>query len=237
MKVEESFYDYYSRELMYLRQQGMQFAHKHPKVAQRLDFTAQISSDPHVERLLESFAFMTARLQQDIDQQYPRLTNALLGILYPQFINPLPSLSIAEFTFSSQKGKLSDTHIVPRTTKLFVTNPEGETCRFQTCYDVALRPIEVQAAEVILSAAEPECLPYLSTTRALKLTLKSVNQGFKSMNLTDLRFFLEGSRLFKNSLYEALFAQEGSVVIQSKSVKPFLISLPTGSLKHSWFQA
>ena len=236
MKLEESFYDYYSRELTYLRQQGSQFAQKHPKVAQRLDFTSQVSSDPHVERLLESFAFMAARLQQDIDQQYPRLTNALLGILYPQFINPLPSLSIAEFNFSPQKGKLSSTHTIQRETKLFVTNPEGETCRFQTCYDVSLRPIEVKAAEVIFSATQPDCLPYLTSNRALKLTLKSFNQGFKSIGLTDLRFFLEGSRLFKNSLYEGLFAQENTVVIQNTSSNPFLIALPAGSLKQVGFK-
>ena len=188
MKVGTSFYDYYSRELTYLRQQGAQFAHQHPKIAQRLDFTGQTSSDPHVERLLESFAFMTAQLQQDIDQQYPRLTNALLGILYPQFVNPLPSLSVAEFTFSPQKGKLSGTHKIARETKLFVTNSQGETCRFQTCYDISLRPIQVQAAEVILTVTVPDCMAYLRSTYALKLTLTSSGQGFKIMGLTDLRF-------------------------------------------------
>jgi len=79
-------FDYYQRELNYLRYQGSRFATQYPKIAQRLDFGAVESSDPHVERLLESFSYLTARLQRDIDDQFPRIAAAMLEVLYPHFI-------------------------------------------------------------------------------------------------------------------------------------------------------
>jgi len=234
----ESFYDYYSRELTYLRHQGAQFSQKYPKVAQRLDFTSQESSDPHVERLLESFAYLTARLQRDIDDQFPRLTNALLGVLYPQFVNPLPALSIAEFILSPHKGKLSDFHLVPRGTPLFINTKEGETCRFQTCYDINLGPYKIVSVDVVSTASEPSCASLIHSSRALKLHLRSFGDGFKKIDLKSLRFFLEGSRLFKNSMYEGLFAQEAKIAVALGDPKnpDALYSLPSHSLVQVGFR-
>jgi type VI secretion system protein ImpG len=234
----EPFYDYYSRELTYLRHQGAQFAKKYPQVAQRLDFTLQESSDPHVERLLESFAYLTARLQRDIDDQFPRLTNALLSILYPQFVCCVPSLSIAEFVLSPDKGKLSDLYAIPKGTPLFINTNESETCRFQTCYDIVLGPYELVSAEIITPSSHLSCASMLASPRALKLCLRSFGEGFKRMNLKSLRFFLEGSRLFKNSMYEGLFAQETKIValLGDPEAPDAVYELPSGSLSQVGFK-
>ena len=76
----------YQREMGYLRRMGSAFAETYPKVASRLEIGGAESPDPHVERLLESFALLTARIQQNLDAEFPQIPQALLGILYPQFV-------------------------------------------------------------------------------------------------------------------------------------------------------
>src|SRR5215212_1929146 len=89
------FLDYFARELHYLRESGAEFAKTHPKIAARLSIAGQNCGDPHVERLIESFAYLTAKLQHHIDSELPELTAALLGVLYPQYSSPIPSMAIA----------------------------------------------------------------------------------------------------------------------------------------------
>src|SRR3974390_3592169 len=85
---------YYERELDYLRKSGAQFAEKHPKVASRLVLEPAKCEDPHVERLLEGFAFLAARVHLKLDDEFPEITEALLSIVYPQLVRPIPSMSV-----------------------------------------------------------------------------------------------------------------------------------------------
>src|SRR5208337_5092993 len=110
---------YYERELDYIRKMAVQFAEKHPKVASRLVLEPSKCEDPHVERLLEGFAFLAARVHLKIDDEFPEISEALLGVLYPHFVRPLPSMSIAQFHLDPQKGKLSTGCAIPRDTLLY----------------------------------------------------------------------------------------------------------------------
>src|SRR6516162_8938202 len=92
---------YYEQELDYLRKEGVQFAQKHPKIASRLVLEPTKCEDPHVERLLEAFAFLTARVHLKIDDEFPEITEALLTVLYPQLVRPIPSMSVVEFQLDS----------------------------------------------------------------------------------------------------------------------------------------
>lgn len=82
-------------ELNYLREAGQSFAIKHPKLAERLEFSREGSADPHVERLIESFAFLTSRVQRRLDSEFPEFTSALLSLLYPNLVNPIPPMTLA----------------------------------------------------------------------------------------------------------------------------------------------
>ena len=124
---------YYQAELGYLRGAGLEFAHHYPKVARRLELGLDESPDPHVERLIESFAFLTARVQRAIDDEFPETAAALLGILYPHFLSPVPSLSVAEFVVDPLQGKLTTGHLLKEHTPVFATTREGLPCRFRTC--------------------------------------------------------------------------------------------------------
>ena len=97
---------YYERELTYIRQMAANFAERYPKIASRLVLEPDKCEDPHVERLLEGFAFLAARVHLKIDDEFPELTEAILGIVYPHFIQPIPSMSVVEFELDPEKGKL-----------------------------------------------------------------------------------------------------------------------------------
>ena len=84
---------YYERELGFLRQMGAEFAQKYPKVAGRLLLEPDKCEDPHVERMIEAFAFLAGRVHLKIDDEFPEITESLLNVLYPHYLAPIPSMS------------------------------------------------------------------------------------------------------------------------------------------------
>src|SRR5437870_3345468 len=133
---------YYERELAFLRQVGAEFAGKYPKIASRLLLEANKSEDPQVERLIQGFAFLAARIHHKIDDEFPEITDALLGVLYPHYLAPIPSMSIVQFvldaTSALPNGFLIDRHSILHTQAI-----DGLACRFRTGYPVTLWPVEL----------------------------------------------------------------------------------------------
>ncbi|MEI7902699.1 MAG: type VI secretion system baseplate subunit TssF, partial [bacterium] len=76
------------------------------QIASRLNLEPDKCEDPHVERLLEAFAFLAARVHLKIDDEFPEISEALLGILTPHYVRPIPSMPVAEFTLAPEQGKL-----------------------------------------------------------------------------------------------------------------------------------
>src|SRR3984885_6934806 len=95
--MSESLLPYYNRELAAIRSLAAEFALAHPKVAGRLRLSPDSVDDPHVARLLEGVAFLGARVQHRLDDEFPELTDALLGVLYPHYLAPIPSVAITRF--------------------------------------------------------------------------------------------------------------------------------------------
>lgn len=134
---------YYNRELAFLRQLGREFASQYPKVAGRLLLEEGVSEDPHVERLIEAVAFLCARVHHKIDEQFPEITNALLGILYPHYLRPIPSISLVQFSVDPAQTNLSGPLRLPRHTSLLSRQVDGMACRFRTTYPVEIWPVSV----------------------------------------------------------------------------------------------
>src|SRR5262245_11540502 len=143
MDDRQDFLRYYLDELAYLRRMGKEFAQLYPKVAARLELANGMSTDPHVERLIESFAFLTARLERRLDAELPEISASLLGVLCPNLVNPVPPLAIARFEVDPAQGKASSRRLLPRHAKLFAQTREGYVCRFRTAYPVELWPLEI----------------------------------------------------------------------------------------------
>ena len=111
--------EYYQRELQFIRDMGAEFAHNYPKIAAALDLSGTVCADPYVERLLESFAFLTARIQLKMDAEFPRFTQHLLEIVYPHYLAPLPSMTVVQFQPDLNGGVTEEGFVLPRHTRLF----------------------------------------------------------------------------------------------------------------------
>jgi len=201
---------YYNRELSLIRREASRFAQTHPKVAARLRLGTDGSEDPHVERLLEGFAFLTAGVRQRLDDGYAEMAEALLGVLYPHYLAPIPSAAIVQFHLDVGQNELAAGLTFPRG-KAIETEPiQGEPCRFRTAYPVAVWPIDVKLA-ALQSAPFSAPVTARSNTAAavlrLQLTCRSPNLTFAKLTARKLRIYLHGQNQHANRLYEMLLNQ------------------------------
>src|SRR5438105_9391003 len=121
----------YHRELTYIRRLAAKFAESHPKIAERLRLsTDDASDDPHVERLIEAFAYLTARVRHKLDDEFPEITESLLGVLYPHYQAPIPSMAVVQLELDPEQNELTAGHIVPRGSLVETEPIQGEPCRF-----------------------------------------------------------------------------------------------------------
>ena len=219
----------YLEELSYLRGMGERFAARYPKVARRLELQADECPDPHVERLIESFAFLTARIQSNLDDDYPEIATALLEVLYPQYLQPTPSMTIVRF---DAKPKNTTGAKIERGTPLFVTTAEGDVCRFRTSYEVNVWPISVVDAKFV-DASDYRFRTQQRAASVLRLTLQSQGEPFELLGVDTLRFYLRGEMVV-NRLYSMLFdgAPEKAVVVPRGATDvptpPYLRVTPVG---------
>jgi|CXWL01.1.fsa_nt_gi type VI secretion system protein ImpG len=216
--MQESLLEYYERELTIFRQLGQEFAQAYPKVASRLLLEPGKCEDPHVERLIQAVAFLAARIHHKIDDEFPEITNALLGLLYPHYLAPIPSMSVAEFTVDPEQGKLTSGHEIPRHTLLYSRPIDGIQCRFRTGYPLMLWPVTVTSARFDL----PEGVTTGSKALGL-IRLELQCQGgvsFGELQLDRLRFYLDGEGQSGHTLYELLLNKTREVWIRPAGSKP-----------------
>ncbi|MBL4767880.1 MAG: type VI secretion system baseplate subunit TssF, partial [Rhodobacteraceae bacterium] len=142
---------HYESELMYLRDMGSEFAAAYPKIAARLGMDGVEVLDPYVERLLEGVAFLSARVQLELELQYPAFTSNLLEIIYPHYLAPTPSMMIAAFEPDPANSAIKDGYVMPRQTVLRSRLMENEQtpCEFRTAAEMTMWPVEISEAEYI----------------------------------------------------------------------------------------
>ncbi len=199
---------YYNRELSHLRAQAARFADAHPKVAGRLRLGADGSEDPHVERLLQGFAYLTAGLREKLDDGYAGMAETLLGILYPHYLNPIPSAAVVQFDLDPGQNELAGGLVVPRGKGVETEPIQGEPCRFRTVYPATLLPVDVSLVE--LRAAPFTAPPITGVTSAaavlrIRLTARSGTRPFAALGVGTVRLYLHGQAQVVNRLYEMLF--------------------------------
>jgi type VI secretion system protein ImpG len=224
---------YYERELTYLRQVGAQFAEKYPKVASRLLLEPAKCEDPHVERLLEAFAFLAARVHLKVDDEFPEITQALLGIVYPHFVRPIPSMSIVEFQVDLEQGKLTTGLDIPRESLLYSRPVGGVPCKFRTCYDTTLWPLSVTATDWTSPDRLQPSLRAPDAAFALRLELRSTpDVMLPKLGMDRLRFHLFGESSLVHILYEILNSKLTSIVVRDPANSKLApVTLPASCLR------
>ncbi|MCE5308063.1 MAG: type VI secretion system baseplate subunit TssF [Acidobacteriales bacterium] len=206
---------YYERELTFLRQMGAQFAEKYPKIASRLNLEADKCEDPHVERLLEAFAFLAARVHLKIDDEFPEITEALLSIVYPHFLRPIPSMTVVEFQVRAEDAQIGNGLKLPRGSVLSSRPVGGVPCKFRTCYDTMVWPLSVAAAEWKSPDRLQPAIKAADAVAALRVELRCWPEvAFGKLGLRSLRFFLNGESGMVHTLYELLCSRLSRIVVR-----------------------
>ncbi|WP_348766503.1 type VI secretion system baseplate subunit TssF [uncultured Salinisphaera sp.] len=203
----EELLPFYERELAFLRKYAKEFSSRYPKVAGRLLLSGDVSQDPHVERLIESFALLNARVAKKIEDDYPEFTDALLEVLYPHYLRPFPACSIARLDIGSAAGQLSKATTIPRGTELRSAPVKNVPCRFRTAYDVTLGPLELQRAAFEPVAQPPRAVRTpADATGQISLTFHITSEQARAatLGIDDLRLFIDGEPSFSAALRDAL---------------------------------
>jgi len=237
--VRDDLLGYYERELAYLRHMGAEFAEKYPKIASRLLLEPNRCEDPHVERIIESFAFLAARIHLKLDDEFPEITEALLSILYPHYLRPIPSASIAEFQLDPEQGKLSTGLKIRKESMLYSRPVNGLPCKFKTCYDVTLWPMRVAEAQWVTPDHLKPAVKALDAVAALRVRLDCLpDAGFDKLGINSLRFYLNGESNVSYSLYELLLNNCTQVILRdlSPNSKISPVTLPADSVRAVGFK-
>ncbi len=223
--IDETLLDYYQRELTWLRHAGSAFAERYPKVARRLELSPGECPDPHVERLLEGFALLAARLQRRLDDDYSEFSDALLEQLYPLALRPLPSCAIVRFEPDPTKGNLAEGYRLPRDTPLFVTGADGASVHFRTTAEVELWPLEIAEASFLAGDAACALTGVAQARAALRLTLRCLPPAsWQALPVRRLRLHLAASPMVNASLYDLLGAHTLQVLAGPPGTRPQAIA-------------
>ncbi|HET7797430.1 MAG TPA: type VI secretion system baseplate subunit TssF [Nevskia sp.] len=199
---------YYEKELTFLRRHAREFAEAYPKVAARLLLSGEACEDPHVERLLQSFALLTARVSKKLDDDFPEITESMLDVLYPHYLRPFPSCSIVRFDNGQADAQLSAPITLPRGTMLATRPVKGVSCRFRTAYDVTLSPLAVTAAALedgVDAARGLRTVTDASQILSLSFETRSAQLTLDQLGLAHVRLFLDGDSSLVSQIREALF--------------------------------
>ena len=227
----------YYEELTYLRSSGQVFARQHPKLAERLELDREGSADPHVERLLESFALLTSRLQRRFDGEFPEFTSALLTLLYPNLSNPVPPMTIAQIMpDGARAAQLLEGYRIPAHTQMFAQTSDGLTCRFRSEYPVDLWPLKVTNAGFAAKTAFDFLDNDTQTLSVLRLRVAPMDAkvALPDIKVKQLRFHLNGPQHVTAQLYELLFENCRGVVLYCPATEKH-VSLPVSALTRAGF--
>lgn len=224
---------YYERELTFIREMGSEFARKYPKIAGRLLLEPDKCEDPHVERLIEAFALLCGRIHKKIDDDFPDITEALLQILYPHYINPIPSMSVV--TLDPIMPSVPPTgYQVAANTPLFSKPVNGHPCQFVTRFPVTLLPLEVVSANL----REPR-KARKNAQQALVIQVKCCNNlKFSQLDLQRIRFFLNGPGQHVFHIQELLYNNVCHLecVAQNREGRTIEVPLDPGAVRPVGFE-
>lgn len=218
--MESQFLDHYNRELGYLRELGSEFAREYPSVAGRLGLSEFSCADPYVERLLEGFAFLAARVHRRLDSEFPQFTRGLLESIYPHYTRPIPSAGIVAIHPDPDEGSLASGYRVPRGTRL--NGPSSQQsptpCRFETTQDLDLWPLEIAGIEIVdRESTHQKPLPAMMQSPGIRSSLRirlttTAGLPMSALALDTLTLHLRGGEIAVQ-LLELLVAHHQRIAI------------------------
>lgn len=198
-----------------------EFARQNPKIAKRLMLDEFDCKDPYVERLLEGFAYMAARVQYKMDTEFSSFSQSLINTIYPQYYNPAPSCTIVQFQPDYRNPDLVK-GITAKAGTLLRSHSCGadhQVCKFRTTSDVILYPVEISSLKYNIGGVEGMQRTVSSAKASMELTLKTPEKvKISQLNMDSLKFYIRAADgHIAMMLYEYIFANCSAVLFQSKN--------------------
>lgn len=211
---------YYNQELQYIREMGGEFAQEYPKIAGRLGMDGFDCADPYVERLLEGFAFLAARVQLKLDAQFPQFTQYLLETIYPHYLCPTPSMAVVQFRPDFSESGLAEGVTIARNSKLhsLLGKNEQTACEYRTAHPTRLWPVQIREVSYLTTLAGIKVPEQPGTKAAIRIRLQSTaGLTFNKIKLDELQFYLSGVDALPMHLYEQILGNTLSVAVMPAS--------------------
>ncbi|MCP4175139.1 MAG: type VI secretion system baseplate subunit TssF [Fuerstiella sp.] len=233
--MSESLEVWYQAELDYFRHSASDFAERFPKIADRLSLSGSDIRDPHVERLIQAFAYLNARTRRKLDDSFPELADAMLGILYPHMLAPVPSVSVLRFGLNSSQKDQTAGHSIPVGTSLETEPIHGHNCQFKTCYPIKLFPLSTEAVSLLPQPfSGPSSPGKREAEAALRFEFSTLDPKKKlaEYSLNHFRFYINIANFEKAArLLEAVLTQTIEVVITGEDATIAADVLPAACIK------
>lgn len=215
---------HYESELVFLRTHADEFARQNPKIAGHLLLGKDGGEDPHVQRLIEAFALLTSRVHKRLDDDFPLFTEALLEVLYPHYLRPFPSCSVARFSVGSSASQMTSGAKLARGTLAGARPVRGVTCLFRTSHDIVLLPLQIAGAEFrgLLKAPDGSVVPHGATSAlSLRLELTSTQATWASLGVDAIRVYLDGEASQVSALRDVFCGRTLAVLAQIAPLGPW----------------
>ncbi len=233
--MSDALLPYFNRELTAIRKLAAEFAQAHPKIAGRLRLSPEAVDDPHVARLLDGVAFLSARVQQRLDDEFPELTDALLGILYPHYLAPFPSCAVAQFR---GKPDMAAAIEIPAGFTLDTEGVRGQQCRYRTANPITIWPVTIESARItnvpFTAPANPTIQGAVACLRMV-LTTANPDVAFSALGVDRLRFFLRGGDAIATQLFETLAVHTLGIALADGPEDANPVLLPSSALQQVGF--
>lgn len=201
----EQLLPYYEKQLQEFGQQSREFAQKYPKIAQRLSLNQEQIDDPHIERLIQAFSLIAARIDKKLEDSYDVFTHSLFEVMFPQYLRHFPACTVVSFEDINKLKQLTAAHVIPQKTALKSRSFKGVQCEFNTTNDVRLLPISLTQLEFQTS---PSTHMHLNQNATLSLKFEMFNDAQKWMLDEKLPLYLDAISNFPLQVLDSIFRKD-----------------------------
>ena len=203
----EELLPYYEKQLQEFGQQSRAFADKYPKIAQRLSLNQEQIDDPHIERLIQAFSLIAARIDKKLADSYDIFTRSLFEVMFPQYLRHFPACSVVSFEDISKQRQLTDVHIIPKGTTLKSRSFKGVQCEFNTSSEVKLLPLQLESLSF---QTNPSAHIHLNQNATLSLKFDLLNPAHQWLKDEKLPIYLDAISNFPLQVLDHIFHQDTS---------------------------
>lgn len=237
--LSERFLGLYNEELRYLRESGQQFAERHPQVAQHLGMHTEGVQDPFVERLLEGTAFLSARVHERIEHEYPEFALQMLSRLAPLWYTPTPSIATVAFEPDFTSPLWQSPVVLPRGSRIALSDAslQNKSATFVTGRELRMQPVDLLTAECRSSVAADLPMSIAARLHGAQacLRLRLTTHGVKPLSaitFEPLHLTFAGDDVCANQLLMTLLNHCQQVVLWARQQPaPLVMSLGKENLR------